>query len=186
LTNSGKPICLNVPWIFSSQEIDSHHATVHRSTDQSRNGCRMCCFCHAQAFEITRAKILPCGLPPLPIHQPTVDEFRLPAEMSIALSRAHLHARMHVASCWRRVHHRDRNQVVSRPLPVYPDQRTYSESVCTSQMCDRRTCELIDKQRLALPSGRYFIRGAATSFIPHAVNSHGCCAVEPVGEGKVK
>jgi hypothetical protein len=120
------------------------------------------------------------------IHQPTVDEFRLPAEMSIALSRAHLHARMHVASCWRRVHHRDRNQVVGRPLPVYPDQRTYSESVRTSQMCDRRTCELIDKQRLPLPSGRYFIRGAATSFIPHAVNSHGCCAVEPVGEGKVK
>jgi hypothetical protein len=41
---------------FSSQEIDSHHATEHRSTDQSRNGCRMCCFCHAQPFEITRAK----------------------------------------------------------------------------------------------------------------------------------
>ena len=33
-----------------------------------------------------------------------------PAEMSIALSRAHLHAHMHVASCWRRVHHRDRHQ----------------------------------------------------------------------------
>ena len=44
------------------------------------------------------------------IHQPPVDEFRMPAEMSIALSRAHLHARMHVASCWRRVHHRDRHQ----------------------------------------------------------------------------
>jgi len=33
----------------------------------------------------------------------------MPAEMSIALSRAHLHARMHIASCWRRVHHRDRH-----------------------------------------------------------------------------
>jgi hypothetical protein len=41
---------------FYSQEIDPHHATEHRSTDQSRNGCRMCCFCHAQPFEITRAK----------------------------------------------------------------------------------------------------------------------------------
>src|SRR5580693_26126 len=41
---------------FYSQEIDPHHATEHRSTDQSRNGCGMCCFCHAQPFEITRAK----------------------------------------------------------------------------------------------------------------------------------
>src|SRR5258708_17212657 len=38
---------------FYSQEIDPHHATEHRSTDQSRNGCGMCCFCHAQLFEIT-------------------------------------------------------------------------------------------------------------------------------------
>src|SRR6266478_267839 len=37
-------------------------------------------------------------------------KFRMAAEMSIALSRAHLHARMHVASCWRNVHHRDRHQ----------------------------------------------------------------------------
>jgi hypothetical protein len=118
---------------FSSQEIDSHHATEHRSTDQSRNGCRMCCFCHAQRFEITRAKNkmhylatfiqngkvveafchAACRLSNQcrpSIHQPPVDEFRVPAEMSIALSRAHLHARMHVASCWRRVHHRDRHQ----------------------------------------------------------------------------
>src|SRR3977135_2002234 len=41
---------------FSSQEIDAHHATEHRSTDQLRNGCGMCCFCHAQPFEITRAE----------------------------------------------------------------------------------------------------------------------------------
>jgi hypothetical protein len=109
---------------FSSQEIDTHHATEHRSTDQSRNGCRMCCFCHAQPFEITRAKNIKstfwqhscqnakvveafchvaCRLSNQrrpSIHQPTIDEFRMPAEMSIALSRAHLHARMHVASCW--------------------------------------------------------------------------------------
>src|SRR5271163_3307000 len=26
---------------FSSQEIDSHHATEHRSTDQSRNGLKL-------------------------------------------------------------------------------------------------------------------------------------------------
>jgi hypothetical protein len=119
---------------FSSQEIDTHHATEHRSTDQSRNGCRMCCFCHAQPFEITRAKNIKstfwqhscqnakvveafchvaCRLSNQcrpSIHQPTIDEFRMPAEMSIALSRAHLYARMHVASCWRRVHHRDRHQ----------------------------------------------------------------------------
>jgi hypothetical protein len=119
---------------FSSQEIYSHHATEHRSTDQSRNGCGMCCFCHAQPFEITRAKKIKnnieqhscqnakvveafchaaCRLSnqcPPSIHQPTVDEFRMPAEMSIAPSRTHLHARVHVASCWRRVHHRDRHQ----------------------------------------------------------------------------
>src|SRR5712671_4354511 len=119
---------------FSSQEIDAHHATEHRSTDQSRNGCGMCCFCHAQPFEITRAEKIKstllqhsrqnakvveafchaaCRLSNQcrpSIHQPPVDEFRMPAEMSMALSRAHLHARMHVASCWRRVHHRDRHQ----------------------------------------------------------------------------
>ena len=43
---------------FSSQEIDTHHATKHRSTDQSRNGCRMCCFCHAQPFELHEPRTL--------------------------------------------------------------------------------------------------------------------------------
>jgi hypothetical protein len=38
---------------FCSQEIDLRHAAEHRSTDQSRNGCRMCYFCHEQLFEIT-------------------------------------------------------------------------------------------------------------------------------------
>src|SRR5271169_3607669 len=102
------------------QEIDSHHATEHRSTDQSRNGCRMCCFCHAQPFEITRAKKIKntvwqhscqnakvveafchaaCRLSNQcrpSIHQPPVDEFRMPAEMSIctlAGSPASAHAR---------------------------------------------------------------------------------------------
>ena len=117
-----------------SQKIDSHHATEHRSTDQSRNGCRMCCFCHAQPFEITRAKNIKntflqhsCQNAEVveafcdaarrlsnrcrpSIHQPPIDEFRMPAEMSIALSRAHLHVHVHVASCWRRVHYRDRQQ----------------------------------------------------------------------------
>src|ERR1700732_5388587 len=44
------------------------------------------------------------------ISQPTVDEFVMPAETSIALSRAHLHADMHVASYWRPAHNRDRRQ----------------------------------------------------------------------------
>ena len=73
---------------FSSQEIDSHHATEHRSTDQSRNGCGMCCFCHAQPFEITRAKN---------IKNPLVQ-------------RSCQNAKVVQAFCSRRVHHRDRHQ----------------------------------------------------------------------------
>src|SRR5580693_909999 len=73
---------------FSSQEIDSHHATEHRSTDQSRNGCGMCCFCHAQPFEITRAKNIknPLG------------------------QRSCQNAKVAQAFCSRRVPHRDRHQ----------------------------------------------------------------------------
>ena len=73
---------------FSSQEIDPHHATEHRSTDQSRNGCGMCCFCHAQPFEITRAKN---------IKNPLVQ-------------RSCQNAKVVEAFCSRRVHHRDRHQ----------------------------------------------------------------------------
>ena len=65
LTNSANQVCLNVPWIFLLARIDPHHATEHRSTDQSRNCCGMCCFWHAQPFEITRAKnikILLCNV----------------------------------------------------------------------------------------------------------------------------
>jgi hypothetical protein len=35
--------------------IDSHYATESRSTDYSRNSCRMRYYYHAQLFEITRA-----------------------------------------------------------------------------------------------------------------------------------
>ena len=159
---------------FSSQEIDSHHATEHRSTDQSRNGCRMCRFCHAQPFEITRAKKIKCTIEQHScqnakvveafchaacrlsnqcrpsIRQPPVNEFRMPAETSIALSRAHLHAQMHVASCWRRVHHRDRHQhAIPIALAVLPGAilpatscigafRTPASSVCRdSRRCRR-------------------------------------------------
>jgi hypothetical protein len=73
---------------FSSQEIDSHHATEHRSTDQSRNGCGMCCFCHAQPFEITRAKNIKNPL----------------------LQHSCQNAKVVEAFCSRRVHHRDRHQ----------------------------------------------------------------------------
>ena len=73
---------------FYSQEIDSHHATEHRSTDQSRNGCGMCCFCHAQPFEITRAKNIKNTL----------------------MQRSCQNAKVVEAFCSRRVHHRDRPQ----------------------------------------------------------------------------
>jgi hypothetical protein len=73
---------------FYSQEIDPHHATEHRSTDQSRNGCGMCCFCHAQPFEITRAKNIKNPL----------------------LQRSCQNAEVVEAFCSRRVHHRDRHQ----------------------------------------------------------------------------
>jgi hypothetical protein len=73
---------------FCSQEIDPHHATEHRSTDQSRNGCGMCCFWHAQPFEITRAKNI----------KNTLEQ------------RSCQNAKVVQAFCSRRVHHRDRHQ----------------------------------------------------------------------------
>jgi hypothetical protein len=73
---------------FYSQEIDPHNATEHRSTDQSRNGCGMCCFCHAQPFEITRAKNIKNPL----------------------WQRSCQNAKVVEAFCSRRVHHRDRPQ----------------------------------------------------------------------------
>jgi hypothetical protein len=73
---------------FYSQQIDPHHATEHRSTDQSRNGCGMCCFWHAQPFEITRAKNIKNTL----------------------WQRSCQNAKLVQAFCSRRVHHRDRPQ----------------------------------------------------------------------------
>src|SRR5580700_9472118 len=78
---------------FYSQEIDPHHATEHRSTDQSRNGCGMCCFCHAQPFEITRAKNIKNTL----------------------VQRSCQNAEVVEAFGSRRVHHRDRPQ---RTIPI--------------------------------------------------------------------
>jgi hypothetical protein len=115
---------------FCSQEIDSLHATEHRSTDQSRNGCRMCHFCHAQLFEITHAENIKspleqhscrnakvveafwdagCRLSTRcrpPIHQPPVDALRRRIEMPRALSRPSVRADMQVVSRYRPV--RDR------------------------------------------------------------------------------
>ena len=78
------------------------------------------------------------------IDQPTVDEFRMPAEMSIALSRAHLHARMHVASCWRRVHHRDRP-------PTYDPHSTRCTVGCHTSR-DFVHWRFLDAGQLSLPS----------------------------------
>jgi hypothetical protein len=113
-----------------SQEIDSHHAAEHGSTDQSRNGCRMCYFCHAQLSEITQAKNIKspiwqhscqsakvveafcdaaCRLSNQcrpSIHQSPVDKLRVPTEIPITLSWAPLRGHMR----WHRVHHRDRRQ----------------------------------------------------------------------------
>jgi hypothetical protein len=41
------------PVYFGSQKIDSRYVAERRPNDQSRNGCGVCHFCHAQLFEIT-------------------------------------------------------------------------------------------------------------------------------------
>ncbi|HMA71160.1 MAG TPA: hypothetical protein VKP67_06690, partial [Xanthobacteraceae bacterium] len=101
---------------FGSQKIDSHRVAKGRSADQSRSGCCMCHFCHAQLFEITHAENIkspleqpscqnakvveafcdagcrlstPCRLL---ARQPPVDALRVPAEMPTALQS-------HIASC---------------------------------------------------------------------------------------
>jgi hypothetical protein len=70
---------------FSSQEIDSHHATEHRSTDQSRNGCRMCCL-PRQPFEITQAKKIIVKILLSNIHAKTLKLWKHSA-MRLATSR---------------------------------------------------------------------------------------------------
>src|SRR5580693_1692290 len=104
---------------FYSQEIDLHHATEHRSTDQSRNGCGMCCFCHAQPFEITRAKN---------IKNPLVQ-------------RSCQNAEVVEAFCSRRVHHRDRPQrTILIALAALPGA-TLPRSAWIASSCRRpKTC----------------------------------------------
>jgi hypothetical protein len=163
---------------FSSQEIDSHHATEHRSTDQSRNGCRMCCFCHAQRFEITRAKNkmhylatfiqnakvveafchAACRLSNQcrpSIHQPPVDEFRVPAEMSIALSLgspACAHARRLVLA----------PRPPSRSPPTYDPHGTRCTAGCHTSR-DFVPWRFLDAGQLSLPS---------VSSLPASTNQH--------------
>src|SRR6516164_6518187 len=114
-----------------SQEIDSRHVAGHRSTDQSRSGCRMCYFCHAQLFEITHvanikstlaqhscrnAEVVEAFCPIAAsrsnthrsIHQPPVAALHAPAEMPTALSSVPRYAEMYVASCSHRAYHRER------------------------------------------------------------------------------
>jgi hypothetical protein len=59
-------------YISGSQKIDSHRVAEHRSTDQSRNGCRMCHFCHAQLFEITDAENIKS-----PLEQPSCQNAKV-------------------------------------------------------------------------------------------------------------
>src|SRR5215471_2337112 len=57
---------------FGSRKIDSRRVAERRSTDQSRNGCRMCHFCHAQLFEITHAENIKS-----PLEQPSCQNAKV-------------------------------------------------------------------------------------------------------------
>ena len=95
-------------YIAGRKKIDSRRVAERRSTDQSRNGCRMCPFCHAQLFELTHAENIKSPLEqpscqnakvveafcdagcrlstpyrPL-VCQPPVDALRVPADMPTA------------------------------------------------------------------------------------------------------
>src|SRR5580700_9070856 len=110
---------------FYSQEIDPHHATEHRSTDQSRNGCGMCCFCHAQPFEITRAKNIKNTL----------------------VQRSCQNAKVVEAFGSRRVHHRDRPQrtipiaLAALPGVILPATSTLSDALTVLNKRERRIFE---------------------------------------------
>src|SRR6202171_328465 len=135
---------------FGSQEIDSRHVAGHRSTYQSRSGCRMCCFCHAQLFEITYVANIKSTLVQhscrnaevveafcrvaasrsntrRSIHQRSVAALHAPAEMPTALSSVPRYA--DVASCSRRAYHRERRRhqipiaPIAPPVPNFPRLR---------------------------------------------------------------
>jgi hypothetical protein len=126
---------------FSSQEIDSHHATEHRSTDQSRNGCGMCCFCHAQPFEITRAKNIKNPL----------------------LQHSCQNAKVVEAFCSRRVHHRDRHQhtipiaLAALPGAILPRLRALA-------LFGRRSPQRVDS--LVMPASEN-LHKSGNGFIPN-------------------
>jgi len=110
---------------FGSQKIDSRYVAECRSNDQSRNGCWVCHFCHAQLFEITHAGNIksPLVQPSCQdakvvqafcdatsrlstqclVCQPPVDALRVPDEMPTARNS-------HIASRWRHASHRVRGQ----------------------------------------------------------------------------
>src|SRR5580704_9687051 len=100
---------------FSSQEIDSHHATEHRSTDQSRNGCRMCCFCHAQSFE---------AAPPVPtsrdfVHWRFSDAGRRSAWIASSCRRPKTCTQADICPS-RALAKRDRGALIGAPLHAVP------------------------------------------------------------------
>jgi hypothetical protein len=155
---------------FSSQEIDSHRATEHRSTDQSRNGCGMCCFCHAQPFEITRAKNIKSTLQQHchaacrlsnqcrpSIHQPTVDEIpyaRRDVHCTLPGSPACAHARRLVLA--------PRPPSRSPPTSTYDPHSTRCTAGChTSRL--RALALFLDAGQLSLPS---------VSSLPASKNQH--------------
>ena len=110
---------------FCSQEIDSRHVAERRSTDQSRNGCSTCYFCHAQLFEITHAENIKS-----PLEQPSCQDakvveafceagWRLSAPCRLLVCSALMHSAWpprrpwrstHIASRWRHAFHRGRHQ----------------------------------------------------------------------------
>ena len=92
----------------------------------------MCCFCHAQLFEITHvanikstlvqhscrnAEVVEAFCPVAAsrstrrsIHQPAVAALHAPAEMPTALSTVPRYAEIHLVPCSRRAHHRERRR----------------------------------------------------------------------------
>jgi hypothetical protein len=106
---------------FSSQEIDSHHATEHRSTDQSRNGCRTRGSLAGAASALRTAK-------------------------SERAAAGYCTARFRPDLCRLRV----KNNVltVNRSHPVYPDQRTFLGTVGRSQRYQERACLILSKNAI--------------------------------------